>query len=385
MRTSLALPTVLLLAACGGKNEFVAPPAMPVGIEKPVVRAEQIYSEYTGRIEAVATVQVRARVKGLLEKTSDEFTPGSTVEKGTLLFEIEKAPYIAQRDAAKAALGKAEANLSLAETTLKARENAGAGVSKIQVEEARINVAAAKATVDATKADLATAELNLSYCEIKAPITGRISEVQVSESNLVGSGEATLLCTIVDDSSMYVYFEADERRALEFLRRRKGYEDTNRVPPTAKLTLADGEPYEQEAQLELADNRLDAETGTLMVRAIVPNPDGKLADGLFTRIKVPKPDDNGERVLVPSVAIQRDMKGFFVLVVGKDSAVARVSVTPGQRNGPLRIVDGLKGDEQVITKGFQRVREGAPVKPIPAAQYEAALKQAMSGKKPQGK
>ncbi len=385
MRTLIALPAVLLLAACGDKNEFAAPPAMPVGIEKPVVREEQIYSEFTGRIEALATVQVRARVNGLLEKTSDDFTPGDIVEKGTLLFQIQKAPYIAQRDAAKAAHDQAKANEALAKLTSEKMNSAGQGVSDIQKKQAEFDYQAAMARSAAAKAELDNAILNLGYCDIVAPITGRISEVQVSESNLVGSGEATLLCTIVDDSSMHVYFEADERRALEFLRRRKQYEDTDQVPPSAKLTLADGEAYEHEAQIELADNRLDAETGTLMVRALVPNPEGKLADGLFTRIKVPKPDDKGERVLVPGIAVQQDMSGFFVLVVDKDSTVARKAVTPGQRNGALRIVDGLTGDEQVITKGFQRVREGAPVKPIPAAQYEMALKQAMSGKKPQGK
>ena len=380
MKFRLLLPATLLLAACGDKNEFAAPPAMPVGIEKPVVREEQIYSEFTGRIEALATVQVRARVSGLLVETSDDFTPGEVVKKGMPLFEIEKAPYIAQRDAAQAALDQAQANEDLAELTSTKMNSVGDGVSEIQKKQAKFDHDAAIAKTKAAQAELDNAELNLSYCDIKAPITGRISEVQVSESNLVGSGEATLLCTIVDDSSMHVYFEADERRALEFLRRRKQYEDIDQVPPSAKLTLADGEPYEHEAQIELADNALDAETGTLMVRAVVPNPDGKLADGLFTRIKVPKPDDKGERVLVPGVAIQQDMSGFFVLVVDQDSAVARMPVTPGQRNGALRIVDGLKGDEQVITKGFQRVREGAPVKPIPAAQYEAALKQAMSGK-----
>ena len=370
----LLLPVILFLAACDEKNSFAPPPPMPVGVQKPIVRSEQTYSEYSGRIEALQVVEVRARVKGILETVTDGFTPGRNVKAGTVLFNIESAPYIAVHDAAKAALDKARANQSIAETTLKARQNAGQGVSQIQVESAKIDVQAAIANVAAAQADLDAAKLNVNYCTLEAPISGRISELFVDKFNLVGSGESTLLCTIVKDDSMHVYFEADERRSLEFLRRRKGYEDTNRKPPEATLTLADGTHYEHPAQLELADNRLDEQTGTLMVRAVVPNPEGKLADGLFVRVKVPNPNPDPEateapeRILVPSVAIQQDLAGFYVLVVGDGNKVVRKSVELAQRTGKLRIVSsGLTGGEQLIVQGLQRIREGSTVEPTEVA------------------
>jgi RND family efflux transporter MFP subunit len=220
------------------------------------------------------------------------------------------------------------------------------------------------------------ADANFKYCEISAPITGRISELIVDPHNLVGDNEATLLCTIIDESQMRVYFEADERRSLEFLRRRKGYEDANQTPPKATLSLADGTVYEQEAQIELADNRLDKDTGTLLIRATVPNPNRKLADGLFVRVKVPRPQINEGAILISETAIQEDIGGKFVLTVGDDNKVVRknIELTPDRIEG-LRIVDsGLTGTEKIIVSGIQRVREGMPVAPseVPLESAEPA-------------
>ena len=203
-------------------------------------------------------------------------------------------------------------------------------------------------------AELKAAMTNLGYCDISAPISGRISELTVDEYNLVGDKEATVLCTIVDDSSMRVYFEVDERRSLEFLRRRKGYED-------------------HEAKIEFADNRLDTASGTLMVRANVPNPDGKLADGLFVRIRIPRPEVVQDAILIPATAIQQDLGGHFALTIGEGNKVVRKNIALGDRvnesvqNGPdieLRIVEsGLTGEDKIIVLGLQRVRENVVVAP----------------------
>ena len=245
-------------------------------------------------------------------------------------------------------------------------------MAEIEVKTAEADVAAAEAMVATAAAELKAAMTNLGYCDISAPISGRISELLVDQYNLVGDKEATVLCTIVDDSSMRVYFEVDERRSLEFLRRRKGYEDEETPPPTGTLTLADGTRYEDhEAQIELADNRLDTASGTLMVRANVPNPNGKLADGLFVRIRIPRPEVIKDAILIPATAIQQDLGGHFVLTIGEGNKVVRKNIALGDRvdepvqNGPdleLRIVEkGLAGDDKIIVLGLQRVRENVVV------------------------
>lgn len=363
----LLLSSVLLLAACGEKNTFAPPPPTPVGVQPPVVRDQQTYTEHSGRIEALQIVDLRARVKGILKTVSPDFHPGMKVAAGTLLFEIDDVPYIAARDTARAALAKAKADLRIANITLDRRTKAGQAVSEIEKEAAQADVDAAAALVMAAEADLTNAEENLSYCKISAPIAGRISELQVDQFNLVGNNEATLLCTIVQDDSMHVYFEINERVSIRLLNRRKGFEDDNSTPPKATLTLADGSPYEHEAQIELADNRIDPATGTLRVRAVVPNPDGKLADGLFVRVKVPRPETNTNAILVPTIALQQDLGGYFALTVDENNKVVRKNVNLGDRVGRFRIItSGLTGEESIITDGLQRVREGASVAPSPA-------------------
>lgn len=364
MSLRLILLSTLVFTACGEKNTFAPPPPMPVGVMSPIVRDQQTYSEYSGRLEGLQVVEVRAQASGILKEVSEEFEPGKRVEAGTFLFKIDDAPYIAARDAAQASLDKANAAQTIAETTLTARKRAGQGVSQIQVDSAQADVDAAIANVAAANADLKSANVNLDYCTISAPISGRISELYVDQHNLVGTGEPTLLCTIVQDDSMHVYFEADERRSLEFLRRRKGYEDADRTPPTATLTMADGTAYDLPAQLELTDNRLDADTGTLRVRAVVPNPDGKLADGLFVRIKVPHPEGPVKSILVPTTAIQQDLDGSYVLIVSEGNKVVRKKVEPGDQFEKLRIITkGLTGEEKIIVQGLQRIREGSVVDP----------------------
>ena len=368
----LLLPALLFLAACEEKNTFAPPPPVPVGVVPPIVRDQQTYMEFSGRIEALQVVELRARVAGTLEKVSDDFKPGLRVEAGTLLFEIDKAPYEADLKATEAAILRAQANITISQATRDARKDAGKGVSKIQVIEAEASLKEANANLAAAEADRDNAQINLDYCTITAPISGRISELYVDQFNLVGTGEPTLLCTIVKDDAMHVYFEADERASLRFLRNRKGYEEEGITPPQATLTMADGETYEHPAQIELADNRLDAETGTLRIRAEVPNPDGKLSEGFFVRLKVPKPEINKNAILVPTIALQQDLGGYFVLTVGEGNKVVRKNITLGDRVDRLRIVQsGLTGDEQVITVGLQRVREGVVVAPSEAQPTEA--------------
>lgn len=366
----ILLTCITTLVSCGEKNAFAPPPPTPVGVSSPISRDQATVMEFPGHIEAQQVVEVRARAKGILKNVSEGFKAGRRVEKGTLLFEIDDVPYLAAKDTASADLAKAEAAAKIAKVTLDRRRKAGEAVSEIEVEAAIADLEAAKAQVMSAKAALRNANENLSYCKIYAPITGRISELFVDQYNLVGNGDATLLCTIVNDDLMYVYFDANERIALEYLRKRKDIGNKRLEAPVARLALADGSFHSEQATLDFADNRMDAETGTLRLRGVAANPNGKLADGLFVRVLITR--KSKPSILVPNVAIQRDLAGQYVLTVNNENVVVRKNIELGDRIDALRIVDsGLTGDESIITVGLQRVREGQTVKPAPAPEATA--------------
>lgn len=372
---ALILCVLPFLTNCSEKNTFAEPPPTPVGVQSAIIRDQMTYHEFPGHLQALQTVELRARVKGILKTVKPAFQPGLKITKGTALFEINDTPYLAAFQAAESNLAKAKADLAIAEITLKRRLDAGEAISEIQKDTARADVAAAAALVKSAEASVLDAKETLSWCKISAPITGRISELQVDQFNLVGNNEATLLCTIVEDDKLRVYFDIDERMAISFLRTRKAVESKQRPPYMITLTLADGTAYDHPAEIDYADNRLDAQTGTIRVRALVPNPNQDLADGLYVKVKVPSPNPSKDSILIPAIAIQQDLGGHYTLVVGKDNKVLRKNINLGDRVGRLRIIkSGLSGKEKIIVSGIQRVREGMTVAPTeaPMEQPEAA-------------
>lgn len=213
---------------------------------------------------------------------------------------------------------------------------------------------------------------------------GRISEAQVDIGNLVGNNEATLLTTIVKDDEMFVYFEANERQALEFLNRRKETKG-EAIEPKFRLILANGSEYEHLATPQFADNRLDTETGTLLVRSLVPNPDYKLADGLFVRVGVPT--EIKQAIMVPASSLQQDLAGYFLMTVGAGNKVVRKNVKLGPRvtvdGHQMRVVaSGIEGTDKIIVIGLQRAREGAVVTPTEASPTPAPTPKEPSTKEP---
>lgn len=359
------------LSSCGKKNEFAPPPPTPVGVQSPVVRQQIVYHEFPGHLEAMETVELRARVKGILDTVSPDFRPGRRISKGTLVFQIDDATYKAALEAAEANHAKTIADLEIAQITLQRRLTAQEAISKIQIDAARADVKAAEAMVKSAEAAVAEANETLSWCKISAPISGRISELQVDQFNLVGNNEATLLATIVQDDSLRVYFDINERTSLQFLRERKTLNKKDSPSSIVTLTLADGTAYEHPAVIDYADNKLDTDTGTIRVRAIVPNPDEKLADRLYVKVKVPGPTPDKESILIPSVAIQQDLGGHFALVVDSNNLVVRKNLTLGNQVDRLRIVkEGLSGDEKIVVQGLQRIREGATVMPTEVPREE---------------
>ena len=356
----LATAVLVAVAGCTQKNVFEPPPPPEVTVQRPAQREVTLYKDYVGRADASETVEIRARVKGFL-RTID-FEPSQFVDIGDPLFTIEPESFLAAQASAEAAVDQAKAAAGLATVTV-ARAQAAYdkdAVSDLEMMEKRAQLDAAEAAVRAAEAALETAKLDVSYTIILAPIKGRVSREYVTIGNLVGSGEATLLTTIVKDDPIYAYFNLSERELLPYLGRRRNDDNPERPVAPARLQFSDGREYEHEGEIDFADNTVDALTGTIQIRAKFPNPAGGLIPGLFVRVLIPQ--ETQEVKLVPEVALQRDLAGPYLLVVNEGGAVERRDVALGERLKDLRIINsGLDGSERVIVKGLQRARPGVNV------------------------
>ncbi len=368
----LMYPLVVIgLCGCGEKNVFQAPPPPPVTVQRPVVKEVTTYKAFTGRAEAVDTVDIRARVRGFLK--SVDFEPGQPVragdpddpeDRGNLLFTIEPEPFVAAVNAAKAELAQGEAARDLAKVTLdraKVAFDSGA-VSELEMAEREAQLDGAQAAVDAAQAKLEQVDIDLSYTVIRTPISGRISRERVDVGNLVGANEATLLTTVVQDDPIYAYISVSERDLLSYIKDGRPRDRQGSKKTRGLLQLANGTTYEHDGVLDFAEPRVDPTTGTLEVRATFPNPDGKLYPGLFVRVLVP--DVTGEQMLVPEVAILRDLAGDYVLVADGQNVVQRRNVELADKVDTDRVVtSGLEASDRVIVNGIQRAIPGNPVDP----------------------
>lgn len=355
------LLSVHFLAGCGSGSARAAdnaPPAPSVTTAKPVVADAIAWDEYTGHTEAVASVEVRARVSGYLSRVG--FTEGSVVRKGDLLYALDARPYEAEAARAEAELTRAKANLELAERDVE-RADRLAAEKAISVREAdvnRTNAAQQRAAVQSAQAALSAARLNIEYSHLAAPIGGRVGRTAITPGNLVPAGGPEALTTIVQLDPLYVYVDVDESRALALARALSASADKRR----ADISLAEEADYPHQATIDWVDNRADAATGTLRVRAVVPNPDGTLRPGMFARMRVAA-QTLKDAVLVDDRAIGTDQDRKFVYVIDDKGAVAYRAVKLGPKQDGLRIVlDGITKDDRVIVSGLQRVRPGVVVK-----------------------
>lgn len=364
----------LMLAGCKPEAPPVAPP-MQVTVSAPLKQAITNFAEYTGITEAVESVEIRARVEGYLE--SINFTSGSYVKQGDLLFVIDPKPFQAKLAQAEAELARQQAALKSAEATLQRRELALSerAVSEIAVIQARADRDVFLAAIEAAQAAIKTAQLDLSYTAIRAPISGRISRNLVDVGNLVGATERTLLATIVKDDPIYVYFNVSERDYL-FYQRHHGEEVTATNPdeyPPMYLGLADDKGFPHEGRGDYVGNRIDASSGTIQVRGIFPNPDHFILPGLFARIRVPIGTQQ-DALLVPEQALGADQQGRYLLVVNKDNVVEYRPVRLGaKQDGKCVIEEGLKPDDRVIVSGIQRALPGAKVEPKESTKEAASV------------
>jgi len=381
-------PTLFLLlalsAACSKKPQPTAPQPLPVTVAHPVRRDVVVFKNFPATLEGSAEIEIRARVKGILEKAN--FKDGDLVEAGTELFRIEPEPYQLAVKAAEADVERAEASCELANSKVKRMIKAfeTKAVSEIDVDMANAELAQARAAVSQAKAQLDEAKINASYTTITAPVRGRMSRSLVDPGNLVGATESTLLATIIDDSQMRAYFEVPERAMIKYLDERSLEGGVERfADKEIRLELADGTIYDKMGKIDFINNQIDTSTRTAQVRAVFPNPDAHLSSGLYGLVGFPAgPDPNDtsktEALLVPSVAILRDLGGNFVWIVDESNTVKRMGVTvgdsvekpissPGRPRERETIIieekDGLTESHRVIVAGLQRARDGAVVAP----------------------
>ena len=353
----------LVMIGCGKPADQVAQPAQPpaanVKIAQPLAQDVNEWDEYTGRIEAVSSVDVRARVSGYLEQVN--FKAGDKVKKGDLLFLIDPKPFSAQLHYAEAELEQAKAKRELAKNDLERAERLfqGKAISEEEHDARSKGSREAVAAVQSAEANVYTAKLNLEYTKIRAPIDGRIGRELITEGNLVSGGgaDATRLTFIVSTDPVYVYVDADERSALKYLRQSR----QDQTP--AQLAVADEADFPHQGKLNYISPRADIATGTVTLRGVFANPDGLLSPGFFARMRV-RGSTPYPALLLPDRAIAADQAQQFVWVVVQDNQVVYRQVVLGAHIGQSRVItQGLKPDDWVVIDGLQKIRPGIKVNP----------------------
>ncbi len=354
---ALSLLLSLLLSACsGGDDAQGGPPALPVTAAAPLVREITEWDDYVGRFEAVDSVEVRPRASGYLQRA--HFTDGQYVRAGQLLFTIDARPSQAALDQARAQLARASATLANAKTEL-ARSTtlaASQAASQEEVEQRRAAVRTGEADVAAANAAIRAAALNVGFTRVVAPISGRVSQRLVDPGNSV-SADQTVLTTIVSTSPIHFSFQGSEASLLEYERRG----DTLQGSPV-RIKLQGEDDYSRTGRIDFVDNALSTGSGTIAVRAVVQNPDGKLRPGLFGQLQLaasaPRP-----AFLLPDTAIVTDGARRVVYVIGPKDVVQARPVQLGPVIDGLRVIrSGITAKDRVIVGGLQRAMPGKPAK-----------------------
>lgn len=405
----LSLPVVVASGLAGCQQAAPAPPGRPaptMTVAQPVRKQIVEWDSYTGRLEAVDFVEVRARVSGYLQ--SVHFDEGQIVTQGDLLFVIDPRPFETELNGAQAALRQAESQLQQADArqeearSQKLQADAGLALAEARVQrvrdlkernaitqeevdqreaeflQAQANVEAAQAGISSARAAISTAEasiesaraqvqmarLNLDYTRVVAPVAGRISGKEVTEGNLVSGGTATstLLTTITSVAPIYCTFDANEQEVLKYTRLAlAGQRKSSRVAKNPVfLGLVDEQGFPHQGHMDFVDNRFDSATASMRARCVFPNDDEVLVPGMFARIRIPG-SAAYEAVLIPDSAIGTDQSSQYVYIVS-DDIIERRNVRPGPIVDGLRVVrSGLTGDESLVIVGLLQARPGMKV------------------------
>ena len=359
----LAGLTAFGLAGCNSAQAPAAPQqggATPISAASVVERAITETQQFSGRLEAIEHVDIRARVGGYI--TAVNFKPGSEVKKGDILFEIDPRPFQAELSRTEAAVASARAKAELAKLELNRSEKllAEKAIAQREFDEKASGLKELDANVRAAQAQYDLAKLNLAYSQVRAPINGRVGKADITLGNLVDG--SAILTTLVSLERIYASFDGDEDTFL-----RVGALSHQGKSVAVKVGLANESGFPHEGKLEFVDNQLDPRTGSVRMRAIFANADHVLAPGLFARIELDGGNGGKEltrAILISERAIGTDQNRKFVFVVGADNKAEYRPVTLGPVFDGLRVVrDGLKAGEKIVVNGLQRVRPGAPLAP----------------------
>jgi membrane fusion protein, multidrug efflux system len=358
----------LLFCGCDRPQQAPPPPVPEVATVTVSMEPVVLTTELPGRTSAYRVAEIRPQVNGLLQKRL--FTEGADVKSGEVLYQIDPAPFQAALDNARAALGRAEANLPAIRLRVDRYYDllADKAVSQQDCDDAAAALKQAEADIEYWKATVQTAEINLGYTRITAPISGRISRSNVTDGALAAAYQPMALTTIQQLNPIYVDVTQSTtelhrlKRRLEDGRLNQNGKNQNKV----KLIMEDGTQYGLEGTLQFRDVTVDPSTGSVILRVIVPNPDGVLLPGMFVRAVV-KEGVNEQAILIPQQAVSRDPKGNpIALVVDAEGKVGQLMLTLDRAIGDKWLVSsGLKSGDQVIVEGAQRLRPDAAVRAVP--------------------
>jgi membrane fusion protein, multidrug efflux system len=356
---------LLVLTACGQQNAYVPPPPPKVAVAQPLQQQVPLYVELTGNLKSYNEVKLEARVQGFLEQ--QKYVDGANVKKGDTLFVIQQNTYQAQLDQAKATLESNQASQANAQVEYTRQTTLGQQqfASQSRVDDAKTKLAETSAAVLGAQANLEVATINLGYTEVTAPFDGVASRHLVSVGALVGVAGPTELASVVQIDPIYVYFEVAEtvvQRVKEALNRQgKMFRDVHDIPVEIGLQIEEGYPHK--GVIDYVAPQIDASTGTLQVRGIFDNKDSGLLPGMFARVRVPirRPEP---ALLIPDTALGTNQLGRYLLVVNKDNVVEQRTVTIGQVDNGLRVIEsGIKPDDWVVIDGIQRAIPSSKVEP----------------------
>jgi membrane fusion protein (multidrug efflux system) len=370
----------LALVSCGESTAKPGPPAPPTVLVAEVAKQDvSLFVEAVGTLDGYVNADIRARVRGVLQ--AQRYKDGAAVKQGQLLFTIDRAEYEAASASAKAALARAETAAAHNKAQLARRQDLGAArvVSKQELEDAEAAAQDADSQVLAAQAQLRQASLNLSYTEIRSPVTGVAGLAQVRGGNLVGQDGPTLLTTVSQIDPVRVSFpmsEVDYLRAASLLKgldardlawakaafKRADRADRADDATMLELLLADGSVYPHRGVIVAANRQVDPTTGTIQLQALFPNPDGLLRPGQYGRVRMRRRDVGPGVLVVPDKALVQVQGSYSLAVVGADSKVKLKRVEVGQVAGPLRIIkSGVSAGERVVVEGVQKVSDGTLV------------------------
>jgi multidrug efflux system membrane fusion protein len=365
----LLATAAIALQGCGEGRSAVpaAPPPPPVSVAAVLEKQVNDWDEFTGRLEAIDTVEVRPRVSGYVERVA--FREGSEVGRGDLLFEIDPRPFQTELNRVEAELARARSQSELAESQLRRAEQLLQQnfISRQAFDDRASASREAAANVKAAEAAVANARLNLDYTKVRSPVAGRVGHAEVTVGNLViglGGPNATVLTTVVSVDPIYAYFDVDEQVYLKHEDlAHAGARRGSRTRSPIYLGLANEQGFPHQGYVDFVDNQLNSQTGTIRARAVFENKNRTFTPGLFARLKLVS-GAAYEGILIDDRAIGTDQSKRFVLVVGADNRAMYREVTLGPLVDNLRVVkQGLKPGELIVVNGLQRVRPGEPVTP----------------------